>query len=51
MKKNHNLVEKALQAFDLTDSGLVSLEDLRSIFTNFFFPMDDSTFNGLLNRY
>ncbi|XP_056595145.1 EF-hand calcium-binding domain-containing protein 6 [Triplophysa dalaica] len=51
MKKNHNLVEKALQAFDLTDSGLVSLEDLRSIFSNFFFPMDDSTFSGLLNRF
>lgn len=51
MKKNHNLVEKAFQAFDLTDSGFVSHEDLGSIFSHFLFPMDDSTFSGLLNRY
>ncbi|XP_055048571.2 EF-hand calcium-binding domain-containing protein 6 isoform X3 [Misgurnus anguillicaudatus] len=51
MKKNYNLVEKALQAFDVTDSGLVSHEDLRSIFSNFLFPMDDNTVRDLLNRF
>ncbi|XP_065147188.1 EF-hand calcium-binding domain-containing protein 6 [Paramisgurnus dabryanus] len=51
MKKNYNLVEKALQAFDVTDSGLISHEDLRSIFSNFLFSMDDNTSRGLLNRF
>ncbi|XP_051548732.1 EF-hand calcium-binding domain-containing protein 6 isoform X2 [Myxocyprinus asiaticus] len=51
MKKNHNLVEKALQAFDITESGYVTEEDLRSVLSNFLFPMDDSMFRGLLNRF
>ncbi|XP_073687728.1 EF-hand calcium-binding domain-containing protein 6 [Garra rufa] len=51
MMKNHSLVEKALQAFDLTDSGFVSQEDLRSVLSNFLFPMDDNIFRELLNRF
>lgn len=51
IKKNYSLVEKALQAFDITDSGFVSQEDLRSVLSNFLFPMDDNIFRELLNRY
>ncbi|RXN19617.1 EF-hand calcium-binding domain-containing 6 [Labeo rohita] len=50
IKKNYSLVEKALQAFDITDSGFVSQEDLRSVLSNFLFPMDDNIFRELLNR-
>ncbi|XDV52955.1 hypothetical protein PO909_021586 [Leuciscus waleckii] len=51
IKKNYSLVEKALQAFDITDSGFVSQENLRSVLSNFLFPMDDITFRELLNRF
>ncbi|XP_048014418.1 EF-hand calcium-binding domain-containing protein 6 isoform X1 [Megalobrama amblycephala] len=51
IKKNHRLVEKALQAFDITDSGFVSQENLRSVLSNFLFPMDDNIFRELLNRF
>ncbi|KAK2867211.1 hypothetical protein Q8A67_025328 [Cirrhinus molitorella] len=51
IKKNHSLVEKALQAFDITDSGFVSQEDLRSVLSNFLFPIDDNIFRELLNRF
>lgn len=51
IKKSHSLVEKALQAFDVTDSGFVSQENLRSVLSNFLFPMDDNIFRELLNRY
>lgn len=50
MKKDHSLVEKALQAFDISDSGVVSLDDLRSVLSNFLFTMDDTIFRELLNR-
>ncbi|XP_059392796.1 EF-hand calcium-binding domain-containing protein 6 [Carassius carassius] len=51
IKKNYSLVEKALQAFDITDSGFVSQEDLRSVLSNFLFPMDDNIFRELLARF
>ncbi|KAF4095092.1 EF-hand calcium-binding domain-containing protein 6 [Onychostoma macrolepis] len=51
IKKNYSLVEKALQAFDVTDSGFVSQEDLRSVLSNFLFPMDDNIFREVLNRF
>ncbi|XP_077066021.1 EF-hand calcium-binding domain-containing protein 6 isoform X2 [Siphateles boraxobius] len=51
IKKNYSLVEKALQAFDITDSGFVSRENLRSVLSNFLFPMDDTIFRELLNRF
>ncbi|XP_051979272.1 EF-hand calcium-binding domain-containing protein 6 isoform X2 [Xyrauchen texanus] len=51
MKKNHSLVEKALQAFDITESGFVTEEILRSVLSNFLFPMDGSMFRALLNRF
>ncbi|KAK7117596.1 hypothetical protein R3I94_022980 [Phoxinus phoxinus] len=51
IKKNDSLVEKALQAFDITDSGFVSQENLRSVLSNFLFPMDDIIFRELLNRF
>ncbi|XP_043083506.1 EF-hand calcium-binding domain-containing protein 6 [Puntigrus tetrazona] len=51
IKKNYSLVEKALLAFDITDSGFVSQEDLRSVLSNFLFPIDDNIFKELLNRF
>ncbi|XP_067292497.1 EF-hand calcium-binding domain-containing protein 6 isoform X3 [Pseudorasbora parva] len=51
IKKNHSLVAKALQAFDITDSGFVSQENLRSVLSNFLFPIDDNIFRELLNRF
>ncbi|XP_056307901.1 EF-hand calcium-binding domain-containing protein 6 isoform X2 [Danio aesculapii] len=51
IKKDHSLVEKALQAFDISDSGFVSPEDLRSVLSNFLFTMDDTIFRELLKRF
>ncbi|KAK6269286.1 hypothetical protein J4Q44_G00393970, partial [Coregonus suidteri] len=45
------LVWRALQAFDVTHSGLVSQEDLRAILSSFLFPMSLSTFQSLTCRF
>ncbi|XP_022539758.2 EF-hand calcium-binding domain-containing protein 6 [Astyanax mexicanus] len=48
---NHTLVEKALQALDITDSGVVTHDDLKSVLSSFLFPISDSTFLSLLSRF
>ncbi|XP_041966145.1 EF-hand calcium-binding domain-containing protein 6 isoform X1 [Alosa sapidissima] len=50
MSMNYNLVQKALHAFDITGSGLISPEDLKSVLSSFIFPMNERIFSGLLNR-
>ncbi|XP_071242305.1 EF-hand calcium-binding domain-containing protein 6 [Salvelinus alpinus] len=45
------LVWRALQAFDVTLSGLVSQEDLRAVLSSFLFPMSLSTFQSLTCRF
>ncbi|XP_076154681.1 EF-hand calcium-binding domain-containing protein 6 [Alosa pseudoharengus] len=50
MSMNYNLVLKALHAFDITGSGLISPEDLKSVLSSFIFPMNERIFSGLLNR-
>nr|XP_029486133.1 EF-hand calcium-binding domain-containing protein 6 isoform X2 [Oncorhynchus nerka] len=45
------LVWRALQAFDVTHSGLVSQEDLRAVLSSFLFPMSLSTFQSLTCRF
>lgn len=51
MSVNYPVVEKALQALDTTDSGIVSYDDLNSVLSSFLFPINDSSFLGLLKRY
>eukprot|EP00063_Salmo_salar_P033739 XP_014008574.1 PREDICTED: EF-hand calcium-binding domain-containing protein 6 isoform X2 [Salmo salar] len=45
------LVWRALQAFDVTHSGLVPQEDLRAVLSSFLFPMSLSTFQSLTCRF
>ncbi|XP_058252475.1 EF-hand calcium-binding domain-containing protein 6 [Hemibagrus wyckioides] len=51
MSVNYPVVEKALQALDITDSGIVSYDDLKSVLSSFLFPVNHSSFLGLLNRF
>ncbi|RXM34729.1 EF-hand calcium-binding domain-containing protein 6 [Acipenser ruthenus] len=51
MRLNKQNVLKALQAFDDTQSGFVSFEDLKCILSNFVISMNDATFKGLMNRF
>ena len=51
MSMNYNLVEKALHAFDITGSGFISPEDLKSVLSSFIFPMNERIFHGLVSRY
>ncbi|MGH0115693.1 UNVERIFIED_CONTAM: hypothetical protein FKN15_038016 [Acipenser sinensis] len=51
MRLNNQNVLKALQAFDDTQSGFVSFEDLKCILSNFVISMNDATFKGLMNRF
>lgn len=51
MSMNYSLVQKALHAFDVTGSGLISPEDLKSVLSNFIFPMNERIFHGLFKRY
>ncbi|KAK3564762.1 hypothetical protein QTP86_025272 [Hemibagrus guttatus] len=51
MSVNYAVVEKALQALDITDSGIVSYDDLKSVLSSFLFPINHSSFLGLLNRF
>ncbi|KAF4091133.1 hypothetical protein AMELA_G00033480 [Ameiurus melas] len=50
MSVNYPVVEKALQALDVADSGIVSYDDLKSVLSSFLFPINHSSFLGLLNR-
>ncbi|XP_036374392.1 EF-hand calcium-binding domain-containing protein 6 [Megalops cyprinoides] len=47
MRMHYGDVWRGLQAFDVTRSGFVSQEDLKSVLSNFLFPMSDTTFQGL----
>ncbi|XP_030621130.1 EF-hand calcium-binding domain-containing protein 6 [Chanos chanos] len=51
MNLNYGFIQRAFQAFDTTGCGFVSQEDLRSVLSNFIFPMDDYIFHGLLKRF
>ncbi|XP_017330552.1 EF-hand calcium-binding domain-containing protein 6 isoform X1 [Ictalurus punctatus] len=51
MSVNYPVVEKALQALDVADSGIVSYDDLKSVLSSFLFPINHSSFLGLLNRF
>lgn len=51
MSVNCPVVKKALQALDITDSGIVSYDDLKSVLSSFLFSVDHNSFLGLLNRY
>ncbi|GAA6101273.1 EF-hand calcium-binding domain-containing protein 6 [Tachysurus ichikawai] len=54
MKKmivNYPIVEKTLQALDITESGIVSYDDLKSVLSSLFFPINHSSFLGLLKRF
>ncbi|XP_066505719.1 EF-hand calcium-binding domain-containing protein 6 [Hoplias malabaricus] len=51
MSSNHALVEKALQAIDIKDSGVVSYDELKSVLSSFLFPVSDSIFPSLLSRF
>ncbi|KAF7707601.1 hypothetical protein HF521_018819 [Silurus meridionalis] len=50
MSVSYPLVEKALQALDVTDSGIVLYDDLKSVLSSFLFPINHTSFLGLLNR-
>ncbi|KAM9470710.1 EF-hand calcium-binding domain-containing protein 6 [Clarias gariepinus] len=50
MSINYPIVEKALQAIDVTDSGIVSYDDLKSVLSSFLFSINHNLFLGLLNR-
>ncbi|KAM6984718.1 EF-hand calcium-binding domain-containing protein 6 [Aplochiton taeniatus] len=43
-------VWQTLQAFDVTQSGLVSTEDMRAVLSSFLFPMSLHTFHMLASR-
>ncbi|XP_060782724.1 EF-hand calcium-binding domain-containing protein 6 [Neoarius graeffei] len=51
MSLNYHVVQKALQALDITDSGIVSYDDLKSVLNSFLFPINHNSFLGLLNRF
>ncbi|MBN3295292.1 EFCB6 protein, partial [Amia calva] len=51
MQLNYENIRRALLAFDVTQSGFVSLEDLQSVLSNFLFAMSEATFQGLMNRF
>ncbi|XP_062915758.1 EF-hand calcium-binding domain-containing protein 6 [Mobula hypostoma] len=53
-KKLHSNYHELLQAFstsDVTKSGLVSMEDLQTIFNNVLFSMSKEVFDHIMGRY
>ncbi|XP_036423841.1 LOW QUALITY PROTEIN: EF-hand calcium-binding domain-containing protein 6 [Colossoma macropomum] len=51
MSSNYAFVERALQAFDVKDRGVVSHDDLKSVLSSFLFPISDRIFPSLLSRF
>ncbi|XP_035283637.1 EF-hand calcium-binding domain-containing protein 6 isoform X1 [Anguilla anguilla] len=51
MRLSYDDVWRALQVSDVTCSGVVSQEDLKSILSHFLFPMSDFLFQGLASRF
>ncbi|KAL0962632.1 hypothetical protein UPYG_G00343050 [Umbra pygmaea] len=49
--ESSTLVWRALRAFDVTQSGTVSQEDMRAILSSFLFPMSLGTFQSLTYRF
>ncbi|XP_067907376.1 EF-hand calcium-binding domain-containing protein 6 isoform X2 [Heterodontus francisci] len=50
VRANYHSLFQAFSAFDVTKSGLISVEDLKSVFNNFVFPMSNEIFDGLMDR-
>ncbi|XP_041934328.1 EF-hand calcium-binding domain-containing protein 6-like isoform X3 [Alosa sapidissima] len=50
MRQSYTEVWRVLQAFDVTCSGVLPLEDLHSVINNFLFPMSPCAFHRLLRR-
>uniref|UniRef100_A0A674KIF1 EF-hand domain-containing protein n=1 Tax=Terrapene triunguis TaxID=2587831 RepID=A0A674KIF1_9SAUR len=44
-------IEKAFRAFDVSQSGFVSLDYLKSVINGFIFPLPNGTFQELMNRF
>nr|XP_025042844.1 EF-hand calcium-binding domain-containing protein 6 isoform X2 [Pelodiscus sinensis]XP_025042845.1 EF-hand calcium-binding domain-containing protein 6 isoform X3 [Pelodiscus sinensis] len=53
-KKLHSAyqnIEKAFRAFDVSQSGFVSSDYLKSVINGFVFPLPNGTFQELMNRF
>ncbi|XP_050792351.1 EF-hand calcium-binding domain-containing protein 6 [Gopherus flavomarginatus] len=53
-KKLHSAyqdIEKAFRAFDVSQSGFVSLDYLKSVINGFIFPLPNGTFQELMSRF
>ncbi|XP_035663860.1 EF-hand calcium-binding domain-containing protein 6-like [Branchiostoma floridae] len=50
MKSNYSNVKKAFLAFDATNSGYISIDDLKSVLVHFTIPMSDQLFSQLMDR-
>ncbi|XP_066264763.1 EF-hand calcium-binding domain-containing protein 6-like isoform X1 [Branchiostoma lanceolatum] len=50
MKSNYANVKKAFLAFDATNSGYISIDDLKSVLVHFTIPMSDQLFSQLMDR-
>ncbi|XP_072340615.1 EF-hand calcium-binding domain-containing protein 6 isoform X2 [Scyliorhinus torazame] len=51
VRANYHSLFQAFSAFDVSKSGLISVEDLKSVFNNFIFPMNNEIFDGLMERF
>ncbi|XP_067855889.1 EF-hand calcium-binding domain-containing protein 6 isoform X2 [Heptranchias perlo] len=51
VRANYHSLVQAFLAFDMTKNGLISVEDLKSVFNNFVFPMSNEIFDGLMDRF
>ncbi|KAM9245559.1 LOW QUALITY PROTEIN: EF-hand calcium-binding domain-containing protein 6 [Leptosomus discolor] len=47
----HQDIEKAFRAIDVSRSGFVSLDYLKSVINAFIFPLPNETFQELMNRF
>jgi Ca2+-binding EF-hand superfamily protein len=50
MKDNYQKLKRAFMAIDKNLDGFVSIDDLRSILSNFTLPMSDQLFTQLMMR-
>nr|XP_033808962.1 EF-hand calcium-binding domain-containing protein 6 isoform X2 [Geotrypetes seraphini] len=48
--KSHQNLAKAFRAFDVSHSGLISLDDVKAIINSFIFPLENETFQELMSR-
>lgn len=48
MKKEADVLQKAMQVCDPQDEGLVDIDKFRSTLNQFIFPMSDSQFEQLI---